>query len=359
MRLPHLGEGDVIRHLSELFSVHGSEGCLIGIGDDCAVIPSVSSPGRGEMAWLVTADALVEGVHFLKDQISADDLGYKTVAVSVSDVIAMGGEPKYAFLSLALPKDCLAAEAIDGTWVGGVLQGIREACEKWGILLLGGDTVGSKRDVFLNLTLIGSATISEIKYRHTAQPGDIICVSGFLGDSGGGLRVLSQRIAGIGADNSDVEYLLSAHFHPEPKLEQGRWLAAEKDVHAMMDLSDGLDSDLKKLLASSQKGACIETTQLPLSVPLTRISLEKGWDPLELALIGGEDYCLLLTVSANAFDSLQQAFQSRFEHPLFAIGHITDQTGELMYQRRGAAIQAAYTSFDHFQNQRSLSTTPP
>ena len=143
------GEERFIQYLAKQFP---STSSIVGIGDDCAVIP-----GEQEMAWLVTTDALVEGVHFLKDQIAATDLGYKTVAVNVSDITAMGGESKYAFLSIALPK------AEDSTWVCNVIQGVKDACEKWNILLLGGDTVRIKKEIsFVNLTLMGSAMTARI-----------------------------------------------------------------------------------------------------------------------------------------------------------------------------------------------------
>lgn len=331
MQFQNWGEDSFIEHLTKLFH---SKGSIVGIGDDCAVIP-----GENGIAWLVTTDALIEGVHFLKDQITARDLGYKTVAVSVSDIAAMGGEPKYAFLTIALPKTahCL--------WIRDVVEGVKEACEKWNILLLGGDTVGSKRDLFLNLTLMGSAPADKIKYRYQAQVEDVICISGYLGDSGGGLKALQEQMI----KTKDIEYLIHTHFHPEPHPKQGMWLATHSAVHAMMDISDGLDCDLRRLIKSSQKGAVIETSKIPISEPLSRISVEQGWDVLQLVLVGGEDYCLLLTVSSDAFKDVQQSFQKMFGLPLFAIGHITNQPEEIIYHKHGEVIQINYTNFNHFQ----------
>ncbi len=331
MQFQDWGEERFIQHLANNFPVKGH---IVGIGDDCAVIP-----GELGVAWLVTTDALIEGVHFLKDQISARDLGYKTVAVNVSDITAMGGEPKYAFLSIALPK------ATDCAWVCDVIQGVKDACKKWDLLLLGGDTVGSKRDLFLNLTLMGSAVATKIKYRNQAKPGDVICVSGYLGDAGGGLKAIQEQIP----KTEDIEYLLHAHFHPEPDPKQGMWLASQTEVHAMMDISDGLDCDLKRLIKSSQNGAVIETSKIPISPILARVSLENGWDTLQLALTGGEDYCLLCTVSADDFDIIQNSFQKTFGLPLFSIGRITSQSSQLIYNENGKAFQTNYNNFDHFQ----------
>ncbi len=324
-------EDQFIEDLARLFP--SREG-IVGIGDDSAVIPE-----DNEKVWLVTTDALVEWVHFLKDQIKAKDLGYKTVAVNVSDIAAMGGEPKYAFLSIALPK------STDYSWVRLVIEGVKEACDKWNILLLGGDTVGSKRDVFLNLALIGSAVREKTKYRNTAQSGDIICVSGYLGDSGGGLKALQHETI----KTRDVECLIHSHFHPEPSPKQGMWLAAYPEVHAMMDISDGLDCDLRRLMKRSAKGAVIETNLIPISTPLAKVSVKEGWDALQLALVGGEDYCLLLTVDSEFFENLQSMFQKTFNCPLFPIGHVGDNSDEIIYCDNGKTTQMNYVNYDHFQ----------
>ena len=247
------GENRFISYLRERFLAPST---LVGIGDDCAVIP-----GEGNEVFLVTTDALVEGVHFIKEQISPQDLGYKTVAVSVRDVAAMGGEPKYAFLSVALSKQT------DCDWMRQVIEGVHQACLQWNISLLGGDTVGSKRHLFLNLTLIGSANKNHIIYRSGALEGDILCVTASLGDSGAGLKALQQH-----RHSCFVDPLLQAHFRPDPHPERGAWLAAQVGVHAMMDLSDGLDCDLRRLLQSSSKGACIELSKVPLSPALIAAS---------------------------------------------------------------------------------------
>lgn len=304
MKIQNWGEDTFIEYLAKMFPTMN--------GDDCAVI----SPNL-----LVTTDALVEGVHFLKEQISPQDLGYKTIAVNVSDIVAMGGVPKYGFLSVAFPK------TLEDSWIKHLMEGIQEACIKWNIFLLGGNTVGSKRDIFLSMTLVGSA--EKIKYRNTAEEGDIICVSGNLGDSGAGFRALQEGVVN--------EKLIRSHFRPEPSVEQGKWLASLSGVHAMMDISDGLDCDLKRLLKASQKGAIIDIDKLPLSEELLKICREREWDPLQLALTGGEDYCLLFTVAKEA------------TAPLFPIGTITKEG--LIFQKGGKSISINYPHFDHTQVQ--------
>lgn len=330
MKFQNWGEDQFIEHLTTLFP---SKDSIVGIGDDCAVIP-----GENGKAWLVTTDALVEGVHFLKDQIAAKDLGYKTVAASVSDIAAMGGMPVYAFLTIALPK------TVECTFAKLVIDGIKEACDQWGILLLGGDTVGSKRDIFLSLTLIGSAIQDQIKYRGQAQSGDVICVSGYLGDSGGGLKALQEKMP----RTKEMQSLIQSHFHPEPSPKQGHWLAAHKEVHAMMDISDGLNCDLRRLINKSKKGAEVETHLIPISSLLAGVCAKEGWDALQLALVGGEDYCLLFTVAPAAFQKLQNSFQKTFKSTFFPIGKINDRADELVYYKSGQVIQVDYVNFNHF-----------
>jgi thiamine-monophosphate kinase len=331
MQFQNWGEDQFIEHLTKQFP---SKDSIVGIGDDSAVIPEENGK-----AWLISTDALVEGIHFLKDQVAAKDLGYKTVAVNVSDIAAMGGEPKYAFLSLALPKttDCF--------WTQLVIDGVKEACEKWNILLLGGDTVGSQSDIFLSLTLIGSAIQDKIKYRDSAQPGDLICVSGYLGDSGGGLKALQEETT----KTTEIQHLIHAHFRPEPSPNQGTWLAAHNEVHAMMDISDGLDCDLRRLIKKSRTGAEIETNLIPLSASLSNVSVKEDWDALQLALVGGEDYCLLLTVAPESFENLQHTFETKFSSSLFPIGSITDRIDELIYYKNGQKIQIDYANYNHFK----------
>ncbi|MDR2539241.1 MAG: thiamine-phosphate kinase [Chlamydiales bacterium] len=331
MQFQKWGEDPFVEHLAQQFLFNDP---VLGIGDDSAVIPMENGK-----AWLITTDALVEGVHFLKEQIAAKDLGYKAMAVNVSDIAAMGGEPKYAFLSVAFPK------ATDCSWIKLLIDGVKEACDKWDILLLGGDTVGSKRDIFLNVALIGSAFQDKIKYRCGAQPGDIICVSGCLGDSGGGLKALQEGTT----KTREVQYLIRSHFHPEPSSQQGIWLACHHEVHAMMDLSDGLDCDLKRLMKKSKKGAEVEMDRIPISHFLSSVCLKERWDALQLALTGGEDYCLLLTVASEAFDNLQQVFQQTFHRSLFSIGRITNCVDELVYYKNGKKTRVNYTNYNHFQ----------
>ncbi len=205
--------------------------------------------------------------------------------------------------------------------------------------------MGSKRDIFLNLTLTGVVLSDHIKYRHGAKAGDMICITGDLGDSGGGLKALQEGLF----KSKDIQYLIQRHFRPEPNLQEGIWLAAQEGVTALMDVSDGLDCDLRRLLQASQCGAVIETARIPLSHPLSQMSSEYNWDVLKLALSGGEDYCLLVTISEKGHDVIQRLFQEKFARPLHIIGQINDQPNQIMYQANGKAIKLDVQPYDHFR----------
>lgn len=333
MKLEGWGEQGLIEHLKAQFIAPAP---LVGIGDDCAVIPQ---GGAAAVVQLVTCDAMVEGIHFCQQSIAPFDLGYKALAVNVSDIVAMGGKPLYAFLNLALPKE------VRVEWVKECLSGLKFCCQRSGVVLLGGDTVGALRDICISITLLGEAQAKHVKYRHTAQDGDVICVNGFLGDSAAGLRAVQQQIS----HTAEVKSLISAHFRPPLLCKEGLFLARSKALHAMMDLSDGLDSDLKRLLKAGGCGAAIELTSLPISPALASVSEKYSWSPIQLALSGGEDYCLLMTIAPSSVEEVCYSYQRHFGQPLYAIGKITAAPSQLCYYDQGRLASPQLTTFNHFQ----------
>ncbi len=253
---------------------------ITGIGDDCAIIPQQQG-----LDTLVTADLLVEGRHFLLEDANPEDLGWKSAAVNISDIAAMGGRPLAAFLSIALPSH------LTGKWADRFAAGFKEACSAYGVSLLGGDTSASDDKVFINVTLLGQCPHGKALKRSGAVPGDIIFVSGPLGDSAAGLKLILE---GKGAESP---VLTSRHYRPEPRVELGQLLAATPGIHAMMDISDGVAADLPHILEESRCGASVDTTKIPVSQELKAICKSHGWPPLTLALDGGEDYQLLFTAA--------------------------------------------------------------
>ncbi len=332
MRISELGEFPLISRLVGRVFSHCPTGYM-GAGDDCAVLPL----GAGRVQ-LVTTDLLVEKVHFLRERTSPSDLGYKSLAVNLSDIAAMGGKPTAFFLSLSLPKD------LDVTWVDAFADGMNELAQQTKVPLLGGDTTGSSGPIVINIAVLGEASRRAIKMRSSAKPGDIVAVTGFLGDSGAGLRFVLE---GFPRDvNSDA--LLLRHNRPHPHLAQGAWLASQKAVHAMMDLSDGVNSDICRILTASNVGVELELTKLPISVELQRSADTFGWDAQKMAAIGGEDYGLLLTVASEKWEKVREDFCKKFNTPFHAIGKIVSAGAGLQFVRNGVPVQFGGTGFQHF-----------
>lgn len=289
----------------------------VGIGDDCAVIPK----GDGK-SWLLSTDCLQEDIHFLRSKISAEDLGYKSLMVNLSDIAAMGGTALYCLLTLSLPND------IDVEWVDAFSRGFQGAAQAHGVLLMGGDTTRASSEISIGVTVVGEA--KRYLLRSGVQEGDVICVTGPLGDSGAGLHCLQHDI--------DNPSLINAHCRPEAQLTAGQWLAEQEGVHAMIDLSDGLYSDLKRLKEASGWGFDIELSKLPLSESLRNSKL----NALDFALFGGEDYQLLASIAANHFDDISQHFNGDL-HP---IGTATK--GPISYYSGGQPQMISDQGFKHF-----------
>lgn len=326
MKIKDLGEFGLISRIAGSFNEALPAGWQ-GIGDDCAIIPQENS----SQVWLVTTDMLVEKIHFLTGKITPYQLGYKSLAVNLSDIASMGGNPVATFLSVALPPDT------DTEWFDRFIQGYKAH----GVPLLGGDTTSSERDIVINITVLGQSDRSSVKRRSDARPGDLIAVTGNLGDSAAGLRLLLDGSLGTESHNS----LIKAHLMPRPHLAEGEWLGRESGVHAMMDVSDGVASDLMHILRASGCAARVDTSCLPLSEALINATVEKGWNVRGLALGGGEDYVLLLTVSSSQAEDLAARYREEFGQELHFIGQITEGEPDIRWIGSNGED---YQGFTHF-----------
>lgn len=305
-----------IDHIRRRFADLPDQG-FEGIGDDCAVLP------LGGEALVFTSDLLTEGVHFLRHATSARELGGKSLAVNLSDVAAMGARPVATLLSIALPPDAA------GAWAEEFMEGYRELSARFGTPLVGGDTTRSESGVTINVTAIGRSPLTHLKRRRDARPGDALFVAGELGASGAGLRDL---LAGH-PDTPPARI----HRNPQPQVDEGIWLGGRPEVHAMMDLSDGLASDLRHILDESDCGAEVELERIPVAA---------GAD-LRTAACGGEDYKLLFTAAPTATRQLEEEFRARFGTPLHRIGRITERAG-LTWLQAGSPVQLDWQGFTHY-----------
>ena len=285
----------------------------LGLGDDAALW----KPSRG-CETVLTCDWFLEDSHFLRHKHPPDSVGWKCLARAVSDVAAMGGMPRCFLLSLALPEE------LAGAWLSKFLRGLKRASRSLGCEPAGGDTTRQDH-VLISLTIIGEIAPGRAVLRSAARAGDLVYVSGILGEADLGLRQLRNSPVPVRSTNAAIR----KHLYPEPRLTLGKWLAENRLATAMMDLSDGLSTDLPRLCSASHVGALIDSSALPVT------SLLPLAEAREFALHGGDDYELLFTVSARNAARLPRRFRGV---PLSCIGRITREKKILVAGESGTKL---------------------
>ena len=321
--LSSLGEFGLIDHLSKSFEIK-QDSTLKGIGDDAAVID------HQDKCTVVSTDLLIEGVHFDLSFMPLKHLGYKAVVVNLSDVYAMNATPTQLTVSLAI-SNRFSVEALDELYAG-----IKHACDTYGVDLVGGDTTSSLKGLNISVTAIGQAKKEELIYRDGAKAGDFICVSGDLGAAYMGLQILNREKQ-VYLENPEMQPELDKH-----KLLVGRQLKPEarKDViayfkehnirpTAMIDVSDGLSSDLMHICKQSDVGCHVYEANVPVHNETYNQALEFNMDPITAALSGGEDYELLFSVSPSDESKINNQ-----EIDIAIIGKIVEKDKGLMLQTR-------------------------
>jgi thiamine-monophosphate kinase len=275
---------------------------LLRMGDDAALLAPATA-----CETILTCDWFLEGTHFLRKLHRPDTVGWKCLARAVSDIAAMGGSPLCFLLSLALPESCSVG------WLERFLAGLRHAARRLGLELAGGDTT-RHRQILISITVVGEVLRGRAVRRSGARPGDLIWVSGRLGEAQLGFELLRK-----GLDRHvGVSGPLRKHLYPEPRIELGRWLAEKHLVTAMIDVSDGLSTDLGHICQASGAGARVDARKIPLP-RLPRLKPAQ-FDPLQLALQGGEDYELLFTVPRRLARQLPRTYRGLL---LTEIGQVT------------------------------------
>ena len=338
-----LGEFGLIRHLTKDLK-NTNESTLKGVGDDCAVL---SYPNKKV---LITSDMLMEGVHFDLVYTPLKHLGYKAAQVNFSDVYAMNGTPRQLVVNLALSRR-FSIEATEDLYAG-----IRLACERHGVDLVGGDTCSSLTGLAISITCIGEADESDIVYRNGAQENDLICVSGNLGAAYLGLqlmerekRVFESQPKGAEAAQPDFagrEYLIERFLKPEARRDIPETLR-KAQIHptAMMDVSDGLSSELLHICKHSNCGCRIYEDRLPLDYQTAAAAEEFNLNVTTCALNGGEDYELLFTAPLSDYDKLKAIDDIRI------IGAITKkEEGAQLVTRDGQEFPLTAQGFNAFQS---------
>ena len=326
MAADELGEFERIRRFFAPLAGPGG----LGLVDDAALIDC--APGK---RLVVTADAIVAGVHYLPDD-PPDLVARKLLRVNLSDLAAMGARPLYYILTTALPAQ------LGPEWLGGFAKGLAEDQRRYGIDLLGGDSVGTTGPAVLSLTAIGEVAAGEEIRRSGARPGDLVWVSGSIGDAFLGLGVL--RGAHPDLSEQHREYLVGRFRLPEPRTELGPRLCGT--AHAMIDVSDGLLADLGHICETSGTAAVVEIARLPLS-PAARAVVESSRDIRPRLAVAGDDYELLFAAPAGASEAVV-ALSSLLQIPVTEIGRIEAGTGVRLVDDAGRAIPVEAAGYRHF-----------
>lgn len=321
MKLSEIGEEALIeRIIQENLLPKSGPGIVVGVGDDAAVLDLGAASGA---LTVVTTDILIEGTHFRLDLITPYELGWKSVAVNISDIAAMGGTPTWTFAAIGFKPDT------DVSFVDLLYLGMNECANRFGSMLVGGDTSAVKADSVISVCQIGQVEPGFLAVRSGARIGDRILVTGWLGNSRGGLELLlrfgleeAARLSG---------WLVSAHFMPMPRVPEARAAVETGAVHAMMDISDGLGADLPKLCKASGVGALIHADKLPVSGDLRSTAGMLGINATDLAAGGGEDFELLMTVSPEGVGKVVEAIEEHTGTRVTEIGEVAKGPVEIVY----------------------------
>lgn len=352
-KISAVGEEGLIRSIRTIIDVPADDATLndalvLGIGDDTAAF--LPTPERLQ---LLTTDALAEGVHFDLTFTSMKHLGWKSMVASLSDIASMGGVPRYATICLSLPQK------ISVEMVGEFYRGAEAACRKYSCRIIGGDTVASSANMFISVALTGEVHKEKLLKRSGARPGDLLCVTGHLGASAAGLRVLQREKDRFRTSPDPATFkpqleaytpAIEKHLMPRPRLDISALFTAQCNIHAAIDISDGLASEVHHICRESDTGASVFEHNLPVEAVTQKIAAETGTTATAFALYSGEEYELLFTLADEEFALLES-----LSTDVTIIGRITDkENGIQLIQENGEGVPLAQHGWQHFPSEDGI-----
>ncbi len=339
IKLEDIGEFGLIEHLTKDIKIQNKE-TIKGIGDDSAVLVYENEK------IVVTTDLLLEGIHFNLSYVPLKHLGYKAAVVNISDVIAMNAKPKQLVVSIAI------SNRFDVAAIDEIYKGIKLACENYGVDIVGGDTSSSQQGLIISITAIGSAKTENLVYRNGAKESDLICVSGNLGAAYMGLQLLEREKEifksdpNIQPDLSGYDYILQRQLKPEARYDIYKFLKEKKiKPNSMIDISDGLSSEIMHICNNSQVGCLIYEEKIPIDDETKKMADEFEISTLVPVLNGGEDYELLFTVNLKDYEKIKTNKQ------ISVIGHICKkEKGVLLHRIDNSTMNLASEGWNAFKN---------
>ena len=337
MRISDIGEFPLIDRVARIASIERPD-VIVGIGDDVAVLAD------GEELILATIDSQVEGVHFLRDVISPLQLGRRALAINLSDIAAMGGRPQYALVSLALPSDT------EVDWVEDLYRGLREEGNRFQTAVVGGNMARSLGSTFIDVCVLGRVHRTHLMLRSGAQPGDRVVVTGSLGDAAAGL-ILAEH-PDLPMTGAQREQLLDRFLTPTPRVGEAAVIARSGAATAMIDISDGLSSDIGHICDRSEVGVRLWADRLPISAAARRVAELTDKPPWRLPLGASDDYELCFTARPDAVEELAASLLEETGTPLTPIGQVLPaRKGRWLALTDGREIELGAAGWQHFRRE--------
>lgn len=335
MLLSQIGEVGLINKIKLLTQKQVNNNVIIGIDDDAAAIRITD----GDIL-LLTTDTMIQGVHFDLSYFTFYQLGQKAIAVNISDIAAMGGSPSYALVALSVPPNIEIAS------VEQLYQGMIDLGGEYNVSIIGGDTTSSPKNIYISISLIGQTNPEEVISRGGAKEGDVICVTGFLGMSKAGLKILRNRAV---FNQTKFGTVISKHLTPEPRVQEARFLVQNTNINSMIDISDGLSSDLTHICESSNVGAEIYANTIPVDRLTKEVALYFNESWIDYSVDGGEDFELLITLDEKEYQKIKQKFENRFGLKLTTVGYIKEKgQGINIIYDDGKITSLGYKGYNHF-----------
>ncbi len=337
MRIAELGEFPLIDRINEIVNTKAPD-VVVGIGDDVAVL---ANDADDENLILATVDSQVEDVHFIRGLITPQQLGRRALAINLSDIAAMGGRPQYALVSLALPSDTEVA------WVEALYRGLREEGDRFGTTIVGGNMASSSGQAFIDVCVLGRVSRQHLLLRSGANPHDRVLVTGHLGEAAAGLAVALDPDLPVTPSEQDA--LLTRYLLPEPRLPESSIIARSGLATAMIDVSDGLSSDIGHICDRSQVGIQLWAEKLPISPAARHVAELQDRPAWQLALGASDDYELCFTAPPEAVEGLIADIQKKTETPVTVIGEILPaEKGRQLTLENGERISLEAKGWQHF-----------
>lgn len=341
MQLKEIGEFGLIDRIKNIVDTSSAE-LIVGIGDDAAAF-RISA----DLLTLITTDVLIEGVHFEQNYFTFHQLGWRALAVNLSDIAAMGGQPKYAVFSLGLP------EKIHVDSVEEFYRGAKTLGDEFQTEIIGGDTTRSPDKLYFSVTVVGEVEEEKLTRRSGAKVGDAVFVTGLLGGAQAGLRLLKSTSQIRPSTSSGLTInggvLIEKHLTPYPRVNEARFLVDNSPIHAMIDISDGLASEINHICKQSGVGALLTADEIPIDSATREAADFLKDNAFDYALTGGEDFELLFTAPAEAADELQSKFRGKFGFKCSKIGVIKPaKDGVALKTADDESVSLLAAAYKHF-----------